>query len=79
MAKYPKVKQAPPPIYTAEHFKDWEAALHQLAIANHHIAKCERCGMPVEAYRQECDQLCDFFRGLQQEYRDPATGPTGAL
>lgn len=79
MAKYPKLTQPAPAIYTAEHYRDWDEAMRQLAIANHLIQRCEKCGMPVEQLRQECDGLCEFFAGLNREFRNVQTGPAGVL
>lgn len=69
MPEYPPLNSPIPPIYTQDHVRDWEQALQQLAITNEVIKKCERCRIPVEASRQECDSLCEFFRHMIAEER----------
>lgn len=82
MANYPNMTSEPPRIYTADDFANWDEALRQLAVWDHVLQKCERCKMPVEALRQECDAACDFFNGLSAEWRGaqadypPPTGGT---
>ena len=71
MPKYPKLDKPLPKIFTSDHFQSWDQAMQQLAIANAVITKCERCKMPVEGHRQECDSLCSFFEGLNAEWRGP--------
>lgn len=69
MADYPQLQGAPPQIFTPDHVRDWEAGLQQLAVTNAVIQKCERCNIPVQTSRQECDSLCDFFHRMIDEER----------
>jgi hypothetical protein len=71
MPNYAKMEKDPPKIFNSDYFSSWDQAMQQLAIANWVISKCEKCGMPVEAMRAECDGLCSFFAGLNAEWRGP--------
>lgn len=68
-AKYDELKSQPPVIFNSDHFYDWDTAMQQLSIADHILQKCERCNMPVQEERARCDALCEFFQGLNQEWR----------
>lgn len=71
MSDYPALEKAPPPIYTIDHHRDWEAQLQNLAVINHIIKDCEACNIPVAEARKECDDLCDFYRSLQERFLGP--------
>ena len=73
---YPQLESIPPQVYTADHWAEVDRAMRELAIIDHLLQKCERCKMPVEALRAECDGACQFFQALQAEYRGlQATNP----
>lgn len=69
MASYPPLDQPVPQLYTSDHVKEWEEQLRNLAVADAVIKKCERCNIPVQTSRTECDALCDFFQGMLAEER----------
>lgn len=66
---YPEISGPPPMVYTPDHYREVDEALRLLAIANHILQKCERCNMPVEALRMECDAACAFFNSFNNEWR----------
>lgn len=67
MANYPPMDGPLPQVYSSEHVKAWEEQLRNLAVADAVIKKCERCNIPVQASRTECDALCDFFQAMIAE------------
>lgn len=69
--QYAELKDPLPMIYTPDHYKDWDAAMRQLAIANAVISKCEKVQMPVSEERLTCDALCSHFNRLNAEFRGP--------
>lgn len=75
-ANYPPMDQPMPQIYSHEHVKEWEEQLRNLAVADAVIKKCERCKIPVQTSRTECDSLCEFFQAMIEEERgQQATRP----
>lgn len=76
---YPNLTAVPPSVFNSDYFASWDAAMQQLAIANHVIAKCEACGMPVQGQREECDALCEFYQGLNAHWRGPGSTSPEAL
>lgn len=79
VAKYPKLDKPLPRIFSSDHFSSWDAAMQQLAIANGILEKCEKCKMPVEGQRAECDALCEYFSGLNAEWRGPQSAAPEVL
>ncbi len=76
MANYPPLDQPVPQIFTNEHVKAWEEQLRNLAVADAVIKKCERCNIPVQTSRTECDALCDFYQGMiAEETGQQSTNP----
>lgn len=69
MPEYPPLQGPEPRIYTDEDVNNWYQQLQNLAVANAVIAKCERCNIPVDPSRRECDALCTFYQGLIAEDR----------
>lgn len=67
MPEYPPLDMPEPSIYTSEHVKEWEEQLRNLAVANAVIQKCERCKIPVQTSRTECDALCEFYQTMIAE------------
>lgn len=75
-ANYPPLEGPEPQIFSREHIKEWEEQLRNLSVANAVINKCERCRIPVQTSRTECDSLCEFFQGLiAEETGQQATRP----
>lgn len=76
MPDYPPLDGPEPQIYTQEDVANWYQQLQNLAVANAIIKKCERCNVPVDPSRKECDALCVFYQNLireeqQQQARSP--------
>lgn len=67
MPEYPPLQGPEPRIYTDEDVGNWYQQLQNLAVANAVIQKCERCNIPVEPSRRECDALCTFYHTLIEE------------
>lgn len=67
MPEYPPLNGPEPRIFTDEDVSNWYQQLQNLAVTNAVIAKCERCNIPVEPSRRECDALCTFYHGLIDE------------
>jgi hypothetical protein len=70
VAKFAKVTKPVPQLYTADHYRSWDEAMRQLAIVDALLRKCESCNMPVAQLREECDGLCEFFTGLNRQFRN---------
>ena len=67
MPEYPPLQGPEPRIYTDEDVNNWYQQLQNLAVANAVIAKCERCQIPVDPSRRECDSLCTFYQRMIEE------------
>jgi hypothetical protein len=68
---YPPMSGTEPKIFTQQDFAEWEDALQKLAVVNHILQRCERCKLPVEAARADCDGLCSFYNSLMAEFKGP--------
>lgn len=68
-AEYPPLEGPEPQIWTADHVRAAEEALRQLAVADAILKKCERCKIPVNELRADCDGMCQFFTHWLEEYR----------
>jgi hypothetical protein len=73
MPNYPPTEGPVPQVFTDQHIREWEQQLQNLAVANAIIQKCERCGIPVQTSRQDCDALCSFFQAMLAEERGQQT------
>jgi len=69
MPEYPPLSVPAPSPYTDDHIREWEQQLQNLAVADAIIKKCERCKIPVDASRRDCDGLCEFFQRMIAEER----------
>lgn len=67
MPDYPALNSPVPQLYTQDDVSTWYQQLQNLAVVDAVIKKCERCAIPVDPSRRECDALCTFFQGLIAE------------
>ena len=62
---------------TPEQIADCEEQLRLLAIPARTIAWCERSGVPIQAAKQDHDDLVAFFSGILENSRGQQSRHTG--
>lgn len=68
MPTYPPLQQTEPMVLTHEDRANIESAMQQLAISDAMIQRMERCKLPCNAQRADCDAVCSFFQAILGEY-----------